>query len=202
MGRRPAFFVTPGRVDPRVAGPRRRGRFDEMDKAEQIHGMIAGSLEAMGYGIVRVQIGGGHRPKLQIMAERLDDAAMSAENCAEISRAVSAVLDVEDPIPGAYTLEVSSPGIDRPLTRPADFNRFAGQEARVEMRQMIDGRRRFQGTLLGLEGDSVRLKLPEGETVALSLGDIAKAKLVLTDTLLAGAARGQKGNGKNGKASS
>jgi ribosome maturation factor RimP len=165
-----------------------------MDKAEEIENMIAGSLEAMGYAIVRVQIGGGHRPKLQIMAERRDEAPMTAEDCADISRAVSAILDVEDPIPTAYTLGVSSPGIDRPLTRPADYTRFAGEEARVETKTAVDGRKRFQGVLLGLEEGAVRLRLPEGDLVSLPLRDVAKAKLVLTDALLARAGQQQKGN--------
>lgn len=155
-----------------------------MEKAAQIERMIAPSLAAMGYDIVRVLLTGGQRPTLQVMAERADGQDMSVDDCAEISRAVSALLDVEDPIAGAYTLEVSSPGIDRPLTRPADFQRFAGFEARVETRQPVEGRKRFRGRLLGLEGDSVRIATPEGEA-ALPVDDILRAKLVLTDELIA-----------------
>lgn len=155
-----------------------------MEKAAQIERMIAPSLAAMGYDIVRVLLTGGQRPTLQVMAERTDGQDMSVDDCAEISRAVSALLDVEDPIAGPYTLEVSSPGIDRPLTRPVDFQRFAGFEARVETRQPVEGRKRFRGRLLGLEGDSIRIVTPEGEA-ALPVDDILRAKLVLTDELIA-----------------
>ena len=137
----------------------------------------------MGFELVRVLVQGNQRPVLQVMAERIDRTPMTVEDCAEISRAVSAILDVEDPIPSAYHLEVTSPGLDRPLTRRADFERFAGFEARVETGMPVDGRRRFRGRLLGLEGDEVRLQLPEGER-RIALDVIRKAKLVLTDDLL------------------
>jgi ribosome maturation factor RimP len=109
---------------------------------------------------------------------------MTVEDCAEISRTVSALLDVADPIVGAYTLEVSSPGIDRPLIRREDFARFAGFEAKIELNAPQDGRRRFRGKLLGVEGDAVRL-LVDDAPVALPLAAVARAKLVLTDALLA-----------------
>lgn len=109
---------------------------------------------------------------------------MIVDDCAEVSRAISTVLDVEDPIGGAYTLEVSSPGIDRPLVRLGDFDRFAGFEARVEMTHPIDGRRRFTGQVMGTEGNNVRMRVGEGE-VLLAHADIQRAKLVLTDALLA-----------------
>jgi ribosome maturation factor RimP len=149
--------------------------------------LIAGPLEGLGYELVRVQLSGGNRPVLQVMAERADGAAMTVEDCAEISHTVSALLDAEDPIAGPYTLEVSSPGIDRPLTRPRDFERFAGFEARIETHQVIGGRRRFKGRLLGLEGDFVSLSV-EDATVRLPIEAIAKARLVLTDELIAAAA--------------
>jgi ribosome maturation factor RimP len=150
----------------------------------KIEAMIAPSLDAMGYRVVRVAVTGGRRATLQIMAERRDDQAMTVEDCAEISRTVSALLDVADPIAGAYTLEVSSPGIDRPLVRREDFARFAGFEAKIELTQPHDGRRRFRGKLLGVEGDAVRL-LVDDAPVALPLAAVARAKLVLTDALLA-----------------
>jgi ribosome maturation factor RimP len=150
---------------------------------ERIERLVAPSLDAMGYEIVRILIMGKHTPTLQIMAERKDDKPMTVEDCADISRQISAVLDVEDPISSAYTLEVSSPGLDRPLTRPKDFQRFAGYEARLETRLPIDGRRKFTGRLLGLEGEVVKLKDEAGE-VALPYAQIHKAKLVLTDELL------------------
>lgn len=141
----------------------------------------------MGYNLVRVRFHGGQRAKLQVMAEQADGSAMEVDDCAAISRVVSALLDVEDPISGSYDLEVSSPGIDRPLVRPEDFERYAGFEAKVEMATSIDGRRRFRGQLLGMEGNCVRLK-PKGgaaDGVAdLPFADIADAKLVLTDALI------------------
>jgi ribosome maturation factor RimP len=140
----------------------------------------------MGFEVVRVLLMGGQRPTLQVMAERVDHRAMTVEQCAEISHTVSALLDVADPIPGAYRLEVTSPGIDRPLTRRADYERFAGFEARLETVAPIDDRRRFRGRLLGLSGDDVRIRLAEGERT-IPLAAIKKAKLVLTDELLAAA---------------
>jgi ribosome maturation factor RimP len=150
----------------------------------KIEAMIAPSLEAMGYRVVRVAVTGGRRPTLQIMAERADDQAMRVEDCTEVSRMVSALLDVADPIVGAYLLEVSSPGIDRPLVRPEDFARFAGFEAKVELNAPVDGRKRFRGRLLGVEGDQLRL-LVDALPVALPIAAVARAKLVLTDELLA-----------------
>jgi ribosome maturation factor RimP len=152
--------------------------------AARVEELIAPMLESMDYDIVRIQLGGGRRIVLQIMAERKDEAAMTVEDCASISRAVAAVLDVEDPITDAYELEVSSPGLDRPLTRLADFNRFAGFEAKVETSMSLDGRRRFSGRLVGVDGENVKLMV-EGDEVVLPFEDIAKAKLVLTDELIA-----------------
>jgi ribosome maturation factor RimP len=149
-----------------------------------IEAIIAPSLEAMGYRVVRVAVTGGRRATLQIMAERADEQAMTVEDCAEISRSVSALLDVADPIAGAYTLEVSSPGIDRPLVKREDFVRFAGFEAKIELNQPRDGRRRFRGKLLGVEGDEVRL-LVDDAPVVVPLNAVARAKLVLTEELLA-----------------
>src|SRR5258708_30186631 len=154
--------------------------------------MIAPSLEAMGYRLVRVAFTGGRRATLQIMAERRDEAAMSVEDCADISRTVSALLDVADPIASGYTLEVSSPGIDRPLIEREDFARFAGHEAKVELSQPIDGRKRFRGLLLGADESAVRMALEEGE-VALPLAEVVRAKLVLTDALIAAARKRQAG---------
>jgi ribosome maturation factor RimP len=153
--------------------------------AGKIEEMIGPSLSAMGYGIVRVAFTGGRtRPTLQIMAERNDDAGMTVEDCETISHTVSALLDVADPIDSAYRLEISSPGIDRPLTRRADYERFAGFEAKIEMQRPVGGRRRFQGKLLGLEGDDAKL-LVGADALLLPLDAIARAKLVLTDELIA-----------------
>jgi len=154
--------------------------------------LIEPTLTSMGYELVRVMSTGGRRPTLQVMAERLDRAGMTVDDCAGISRAVSAILDVEDPMDGAYQLEVSSPGIDRPLIKAEDFERFLGFEARVETDRQIEGQRKFRGRLLGVADQAVRLVLPEGERV-IPLSSIRKAKLVLTDDLLAAAeAEGRK----------
>jgi ribosome maturation factor RimP len=151
-----------------------------------IAGIIEPSLAAMGYRVVRVVVTSGRRATLQVMAERLDDAPMTVDDCAEISRSVSALLDVADPIAGAYTLEISSPGIDRPLVRPEDYERFRGHEARIELGQALAGRKRFRGRLLGTEGGEVCLATEGGE-VRLPLATVVRAKLLLTDELLAGA---------------
>jgi ribosome maturation factor RimP len=153
-------------------------------ESDKIETLIAPSLVAMGYRVVRVAITGGRRATLQIMAERVDGKAMTVEDCADISRTVSALLDVADPIATAYTLEVSSPGIDRPLVRREDFARFAGFEAKIELTSPVEGRRRFRGKLLGVEGDDVRV-LVDAAPVALPLATVVRAKLVLTDELLA-----------------
>jgi len=153
-------------------------------KAAEVERLIAPSLAEMGYDIVRVQLSGERRAKLQVMVERHDGGGMTVDDCAGVSRAVEAILDVADPIAGTYVLETSSPGIDRPLTRRGDFERFAGFAARIEMRMPIGGRRRFNGRLLGLDGDLVCLATESGD-FALPFADMAKAKLVLTDDLLA-----------------
>lgn len=154
---------------------------------------IEPSLEALGYELVRVQFqgkpGGGEGKTLQVMADRLDRATMTVEDCAAISRQVSALLDVEDPIKDAYDLEVSSPGIDRPLVKLADFERFAGFEIKLETAAPLDGRRRFRGRVTGISGTgpdaAIDMVLDDGATTAVPFGDIEKAKLVLTDELIA-----------------
>ena len=149
-----------------------------MQLSDRIAAMIEPALTAMGYEIVRVQLGGGRRSAtLQIMCDREDGRPVTLDDCAEISRLASAVLDVEDPIAGEYTLEVSSPGLDRPLTRPKDFERFAGAEARVELSLPVDGQRRFKGVLRGLDEEAVILETGDGRR-RLALADIEKAKLV------------------------
>ena len=140
----------------------------------------------LGLELVRLRLMSGHHPTLQIMAQR-PDGTMEVEDCARLSTAVSAVLDVEDPIEDQYTLEVSSPGIDRPLTRLKDFDAWAGHEAKLETTEMIDGRRRFKGTIAGTDGDEVLLEIEEkGQpvTIGLKFDWLADAKLVLTDELI------------------
>lgn len=158
-----------------------------MDPIRRIEKIIEPVLADMGFELVRVQMFGTRRPTLQIMAEPADGGAMTVDHCADISHTLSALLEVEDPIQGAYSLEISSPGIDRPLVRAKDYERFAGHVAKVEMRGLIDGRRRFEGRIVGYADGEVRLDTDNGE-VSLPLNDINQAKLLLTDELLAAAA--------------
>ena len=153
-------------------------------RTDSVEALIAPALEGLGYDLVRVKLIGTTRPTLQIMAERRDEAGMTVDDCADISRTVSAILDVEDPISGAYMLEVSSPGLDRPLVRPRDFERFAGFEAKIELRRPVNGRKRYRGTVLGYADDVVTIEMEDGPA-ALPFGDIDSAKLVITDELLA-----------------
>jgi ribosome maturation factor RimP len=142
--------------------------------------------EAAGYEIVRLRLmGGSERRKLQIMAERASDGDMVVEDCARLSRAISEVMDAADPISGEYLLEVSSPGIDRPLTRPKDFAAYEGFEIKLELDRLAEGRKRFRGVLAGVEGDQVGIDLEgEAETAMIPLAWIVEAKLVLNDELM------------------
>jgi ribosome maturation factor RimP len=142
--------------------------------------------EAVGYEIVRLRLmGGEHARRLQIMAERPVDGDMNVEDCARLSRALSEIMDAADPIAGEYTLEVSSPGVDRPLTRPKDFATFEGHEARLELDRMAEGRKRFKGLLAGVEDDAVAIDLEgEKETAIIPFSWIVEAKLILTDQLM------------------
>ncbi len=142
--------------------------------------------EAAGYAIVRLRLmGGEHARRLQIMAERPSDGEMNVEDCARLSRAISEIMDAADPIAGEYTLEVSSPGVDRPLTRLADFATYEGHEARLELDRLAEGRKRFKGVVAGVEGDSVAMDLEgEAETALIPFAWITEAKLVLTDRLM------------------
>ena len=166
-----------------------------MDAIAEVERLISPSIDDLGYELVRVQLSGDGAPTLQIMAERKDRGDMTVEDCAEISRLVSALLDVEDPLPGAYTLEVSSPGLDRPLMRIGDYDRFAGYEARVETRRLIDGRKRFRGRLSGIRGDAIVIDCTskDGETDehVIAFADVLRGKLLLSDELIAAAMKGQ-----------
>ena len=149
---------------------------------QRLAAIVQPSLEGMGFELVRLRLMSGKKITLQIMAER-PDGTMEVEDCAELSRNLSAILDVEDPISGEYTLEVSSPGIDRPLTRLTDFDRWEGYEAKLETDELIDGRKRFKGVLAGIEGSEVLIEIDEG-TIGLQFDWLADAKLVLTDDLI------------------
>lgn len=155
--------------------------------------IITPVIEGMGFELVRVRLMGGKTHLLQIMADR-PQGGIEVDDCAAISTAISAVLDVEDPIVDAYTLEVSSPGIDRPLTRLKDFEAFEGYEARLETAELIDGRKRFKGVLAGVEGDEVLINIAEG-TIGLKFDWLSDAKLILTDELIREMLRARKAAG-------
>jgi ribosome maturation factor RimP len=141
--------------------------------------------EAAGLSIVRLRLMGGERRRLQVMAERPADHDITIEQCARLSRAFSQVLDAADPIAGEYMLEVSSPGIDRPLTRIEDFDTWQGFEARLELDRLVENRKRFRGKLAGVEGDSIAIDLEgEEETALVPFAWITEAKLVLNDELM------------------
>ena len=151
---------------------------------QAVRALIAPSLADIGYEVVRVMTIGAEHTTLQIMAERLDEDTMTVEDCASISRTVSAIFDVEDPIIGAYTLEVSSPGLDRPLVRKKDFERYSGLEAKIELHQALNGKRRYSGMLAGY-ADGVVTIVTENGVTNLPFEEIDKAKLIITDDLLA-----------------
>ncbi|EKE44627.1 hypothetical protein OCGS_1465 [Oceaniovalibus guishaninsula JLT2003] len=151
-------------------------------------------IEDLGFELVRVRYMGGKTPTVQIMADR-PGGGIEVDECGRISTAASAHLDVEDPIEDAYTLEVSSPGIDRPLTRLKDFDDWQGHVAKIETTEMIDGRRRFKGVLAGVEGDEVLIEIDEG-TIGLRFDWLSDAKLVLTDDLIREVLRARKNAGE------
>jgi ribosome maturation factor RimP len=160
----------------------------EQGTAARVAAIAAPVLAGLGYRLVRVRVSGSSGCTVQIMAER-PDGAMLIEDCEAASRALSPVLDAEDPIDRAYRLEVSSPGIDRPLVRRSDFERYAGHEVKVEMAVALQGRRRFRGILAGVDGEAARIRRTdaaagEPEDVLLAIGDMAEARLVLTDALV------------------
>ena len=155
--------------------------------------IITPVIEGLGFELVRVRLMGGNTKTLQIMADR-PEGGIDVDDCGKISTAVSAVLDVEDPIDDQYNLEVSSPGIDRPLTRLKDFEVWDGYEARIETTEMIDGRKRFKGHLRGTEGEEVLFEIEEG-TIGLKFDWLADAKLILTDELITEMLRQKKAAG-------
>lgn len=154
-----------------------------MADAAQLTTLIEPEAKRLGFELVRVSLQGTRHLSLQIMAEDPATGQLTLDQCAALSRAVSAVLDEADPIDREYRLEVSSPGIDRPLTRAKDWTDWAGHEAKVTLVEAIDGRKRFQGIARGVDGDAAVLELPDGE-VRLPLADIYSAKLTLTDELI------------------
>jgi len=165
----------------------------ETGLAARIAAIVEPVIDDLGYRLVRIKISGQNGLTLQIMAER-PDGTMNIEGCEAVSRAVSPVLDVEDPIDRAYHLEVSSPGIDRPLVRRSDFERWSGHEAKVELENPLDGRKRFRGPILAVAGETVTVGIPDAPEGApdrydLAFADIGDARLVLTDALIKDALR-------------
>ena len=156
-----------------------------MDAIRQITELIEPTVRDLGFEVVRILMTGGQRPTVQVMVEPSSRGPMTVEDCARLSRGVSEILDAADPIAGEYTLEVSSPGIDRPLTRLKDFDDYAGLEARIELDRVAEGRKRFRGVLAGVERDAIGIDL-EGEdsTAMIPFEWIVDAKLILTDALM------------------
>jgi ribosome maturation factor RimP len=167
----------------------------EPGRAARVAAVVEPVLASLGYRLVRVRVTAFAGCTVQIMAER-PDGSMNIDDCEVASRALSPVLDVADPIETAYRLEISSPGIDRPLVRRSDFDRYAGHVAHVEMQVPIDGRKRFRGELLGTDGDAVRLRFGDTDQdrhdVVLPINDMIEARLVLTDSLIAESLRKEK----------
>ena len=166
----------------------------------ELDGLIAPIAEALGYSLVRVRMTGAQRPTLQVMAERAD-GLMDVDDCARLSHAISTAFEAEDPIEGEYVLEVSSPGIDRPLTRRRDFETYAGHEAKLDLKYPLDGRKRVRGMLKGLRGEDVVVETDLGPgtgrgELAVPYTSIGEAKLVLTDELIAHDLKRRKDAGK------
>jgi ribosome maturation factor RimP len=188
VGRQDAALAATSETEPRL--------IIEPGLPARVATIVEPVLEQLGYRLVRVRVSGSEGCTVQIMAER-PDGSMTVEDCEAVSRALSPVLDVADPIDKAYRLEISSPGIDRPLVRKSDFDRYAGHLVRIEMEVPVNGRKRFRGELTGTEGDTARLHRDdarEGEDpdVQLPIGDMSEAKLVLTDELVTEALRREK----------
>ena len=171
----------------------------EPGRAARVAAIVEPVLAELGCRLVRVRISGFAGCTVQVMAER-PDGTMTIEDCEAVSRALSPVLDVADPIESTYRLEISSPGIDRPLVRRSDFDRYAGHAAHIEMLAPIDGRKRFRGELIGTEGECVRLRrsdpAAENSEILLPIDDMMEARLLLTDALVSESLRRNKHGGK------
>lgn len=170
-----------------MSGAISEARFiSETGVAAEIATLIEAPLADLGFRLVRVTVSGRNGTTVQVMAER-PDGTMTVEDCVLVSRNISPLMDAHDPVSGQYALEISSPGIDRPLARASDFEAWAGHEAKIEMKELVEGRKRFRGLLNGRSGDDVSVTLAAdqgGGTVNLPIGGIAEARLVLTDELI------------------
>jgi ribosome maturation factor RimP len=192
VGRLPTFFIARFPVIYRIWN-----RAVSLERLPDLETRVAPTLESMGYEVVRIAVTGSDgRRTLQVMADRADGSQISVDDCEAISHALSAIFDVEDPVNGRYDLEVSSAGIDRPLTRPKDFKTYAGFLAKIDTKAPVNTRKRFRGRLEGLTEDGhVRITMDNVETV-IALTNINAAKLVLTDELIAATAtRAAENNG-------
>ena len=154
------------------------------EQEKRILALIEPQASGLGMEIVRVRVMGGKRPLLQIMTEKAGGAPTDVEDCAKLSRAMSDVLDADDPITDRYTLEVSTPGIDRPLTRPGDFARWTGQAAKLELIRPLDNRRKFKGVITAEKDGTVTLQLDDETELEARIDELAKASLILTDKLI------------------
>ena len=163
-----------------------------MERLTWLEEKIAPTLVSMGFEVVRVAVTGeGGRRSLQVMADRANGSLINIDDCTAISAALNDIFEAEDPLDGAYNLEVSSAGIDRPLTRPKDFNSYVGFEAKVQTRRPIDGRKKFRGLINGLSGSDAVELMVDGQQVALPLSEIDRAQLVLNDALIAATEKNQ-----------
>lgn len=154
-----------------------------MQKKHPVYDLVAPKIEEMGFEVVRIMTTGSERQTLQIMIERQDRKNLVVDDCAAVSRAISVILDEADPIDGEYSLEVSSPGVDRPLTKPEHFARFVGFEAKVETDEAVEGRKRFKGKIVAVNGDDVIRIEADDKVYDVPFEAVSKAKLVLTDEL-------------------
>jgi len=170
-----------------------------VERLSWLEARVAPTLEAMGFEVVRVAVTSGQRRTLQVMADRNDGSLITVDDCAEISQALSAIFDVEEPLPGAYDLEISSAGIDRPLTRPKDFVTYAGFEAKVETKAPVAGRKRFRGMLKGVDAAGDVVIVVDGAEITVPMAAIGNAKLVLTDALIATMSAGKACNENESK---
>ena len=156
-----------------------------MQAKHPIHDLVAETIESMGFDIVRISMNGAQKPTLQIMIERQDNKPLVVDDCAAVSRAVSEILDEKDPIESEYSLEVSSPGVDRPLTKIEHFIRFKGYETKIETDEIVDGRKRFKGKITDVDQDNNIKFVMEEKEYSIPFNAVSKAKLVLTDDLWA-----------------
>ena len=170
----------------------------EPGRAARVAVLAEPVLASLGFRLVRVRISGFAGCTVQIMAERAD-GTMNIDDCEAVSRALSPVFDVADPIEGSYRLEISSPGIDRPLVRRSDFDRYAGHVARIEMQVPIDGRKRFRGELHGTDGECARIRCDDSDDILLRIDDMAEARLVLTGALVTESLRKSKQRSNQGE---